>query len=111
MKQRTQHYLILDRCDRDNPRWVLATAVCAKPARVPDDLDREHGLAPGTRWLGEFHGGDFSWLEFLFGRVSALRITHRGEECFATRISHGGPHIDDDTGVYHAGSLGEHLTE
>lgn len=88
MKHRSEYYLILDRADPDNPRWVVAKACASHPADVPDDLDRADGLAPGTKWLGEFTAGHFSWLEFRFGRPSALRMTYPGEECFATRISH-----------------------
>lgn len=55
------------------------------------DLDREDGLAPGTRWLGRFHANHFSWLQWLFGRAMMLRMTDRGHECFATRITEKNP--------------------
>lgn len=83
-----------------------------RAARLPwpttDDLDRRGGLAHGTTWLGECTASHFSWLEFLFGRQSALRMTYSGEECLATRISHHhSPWTEYDVPVHREDTLGE----
>lgn len=88
MKQRTQYHLILDRADPGNPRWVIAKECASKPAQVPDDLDANPHHPRPTQWLGEFSYREFHWMEMLFGRETALRMTQRGEESFSTPISH-----------------------
>lgn len=78
----TSHYfLVLDRNDRINPRWIIAKACASQPVNVPADPD-----GPGETWLREFDYDDLTWLRDTFGHDAGVRAPRPGKAGFATRI-------------------------